>query len=73
MTNTEVSDEALDTSLNELVTTGELEESIKGASSEDIEGLIAFIKAELNDKKLLSLLQGLDIVQETKEEDTKNE
>ena len=52
MTNTEVSDEALDTSLNELVTTGELEESIKGASSEDIEGLIAFIKAELNDKKL---------------------
>lgn len=52
MTNTEVSEAALDTSLNELVTTGELEESIKGASSEDVEGLIAFIKAQLNGKKL---------------------
>lgn len=52
MTDTEVSEEALDTSLNELVTTGELEESIDGASSEEVEGLIAFIKAELNGKKL---------------------
>ncbi len=52
MTDTPVSEEALDTSLNELVTTGELEESIENASSEEVEGLIAFIKAELNDEKL---------------------
>lgn len=52
MTDSNVSEEALDTSLNELVTTGELEESIEGASSEEVEGLIAFIKAQLNDKKL---------------------
>ena len=47
MTDSNVSEEALDTSLNELVTTGELEESIEGASSEEVEGLIAFIKAQL--------------------------
>ena len=52
MTDSDVSEEALDTSLNELVTTGELEESIEGASSEEVEGLIAFIKAQLNEKKL---------------------
>ena len=52
MTDSDVSEEALDTSLNELVTTGELEESLDDVSKEDVEGLIAFIKAQLNDKKL---------------------
>ena len=52
MTDSNVSEEALDTSLNELVTTGELEESLDDVSKEDVEGLIAFIKAQLNDKKL---------------------
>ena len=52
MTDTTVNEKALDTSLNELVTTGELEEAIEGATDEQVEDLIAFIKAELNGKKL---------------------
>ncbi len=52
MTDTTVNEKALDTSLNELVTTGELEATIDGASEEEVEDLIAFIKAELNGKKL---------------------
>ncbi len=47
MTDTKVNEAALDTSLNELVTTGELEQAIKGADSEDVEKLLAFVKAEI--------------------------
>ncbi len=47
MTDTEVNESALDTSLNELVTTGELEQTIKGADKEDVEKLLAFVKAEI--------------------------
>lgn len=52
MTHTEVDQTALDTSLNELVTTGQLEQSMQGASKEDVENLIAFIKAEIAGKEL---------------------
>ena len=43
---------ALDTSLNELVTTGQIEEALNGASKEDVEEMIAFIKAEIAGKDL---------------------
>lgn len=43
----EVSDDTLDTALNEMITTGELTEAIEGADSEDVEALIAFVKAKL--------------------------
>lgn len=52
MTDTKVNEQALDTSLNELVTTGQLEEALEGASKEDVEAMIAFIKAEIAGKKL---------------------
>ena len=52
MTDTKVNEQALDTSLNELVTTGQLEEALDGASKEDVEAMIAFIKAEIAGKKL---------------------
>ncbi|MCR5526269.1 MAG: DUF1002 domain-containing protein [Lachnospiraceae bacterium] len=55
MTDTTVNTEALDTSLNELVTTGQLEEAAAAANSaskEDIEALIAFIKAEIAKRDL---------------------
>lgn len=53
MTNTTVNEKALDTSLNELVTTGELEQSVSGnVSKEDVENLVAFIKAEIAGKDL---------------------
>ncbi len=52
MTNTKVNEQALDTSLNELVTTGQLEEALKGVSKEDVESMIAFIKAEIAGKSL---------------------
>ncbi len=52
MTDTEVNETALDTSLNELVTTGELEQTIQGADKEDVEKLVAFIKAEIAASKL---------------------
>ncbi len=43
---------ALDTSLNELVTTGQIEEALEGASKQDVEEMIAFIKAEIAGKNL---------------------
>lgn len=45
MSGVSVSDATLDTAMNELVTTGELENS--GADSEDVEQLVAYIKAKL--------------------------
>ncbi|MCR5747282.1 MAG: DUF1002 domain-containing protein [Lachnospiraceae bacterium] len=54
MTDTKLDTKALDTSLNELVTTGQIEETIKGASKEDVESMIAFIKAEIAGKNLNS-------------------
>lgn len=45
---------ALDASLNELVTTGQIEEALNGASKEDVEEMIAFIKAEIAGKDLNS-------------------
>ena len=52
MTGTTVNEKALDASLNELVTTGQLEQALNGASKEDVENLIAFIKAEIAGKDL---------------------
>ena len=55
MTDTTLNTQALDTSLDELVTTGQLEEAaqaIDGVSSEDVEALIAFIKAEIAKRDL---------------------
>lgn len=43
----EVSDETLDIALNEMITTGELSDAIDSANSEDVEALIAFVKAKL--------------------------
>lgn len=43
----EISDSTLDTALNEMITTGELTEALEGANSEDVEALIAFVKAKL--------------------------
>ena len=42
-----VSDETLDTALDEMITTGELAEAIDNADSEEVEALIAFVKAKL--------------------------
>jgi uncharacterized protein YpuA (DUF1002 family) len=52
MTDTRLDTKALDTSLNELVTTGQIEEALGGASKEDVESMIAFIKAEIAGKEL---------------------
>ncbi|MBQ5534711.1 MAG: DUF1002 domain-containing protein [Lachnospiraceae bacterium] len=52
MTDTKLDTKALDTSLNELVTTGQIEEALNGASKEDVESMIAFIKAEIAGKEL---------------------
>ncbi|MBR1875673.1 MAG: DUF1002 domain-containing protein [Lachnospiraceae bacterium] len=52
MTDTTVNEKALDTSLNEIVTTGQIEEALDGASKEDVESMIAFIKAEIAGKEL---------------------
>lgn len=42
-----VSDVVLDTSLDEMITTGELAESIKDADSEEVESLIAWLKGKI--------------------------
>lgn len=42
-----ISDETLDIALNEMITTGELTDALDGVSNEDIEALIAYIKAKL--------------------------
>lgn len=48
MSSTTVSDKALDTALDELITTGELAESIQGdIDSEDVEALIAWLKSKI--------------------------
>ncbi len=43
----EVSDTALDTALDEMITTGELSKALNDADSEEVEALIAFVKAKL--------------------------
>lgn len=45
MTGKEISDSVVDTALNELVLTGQLEESLKGVSDAEVEEFIAYIKA----------------------------
>ena len=42
-----VSDTALDTALDEMITTGELSKALNDADSEEVEALIAFVKAKL--------------------------
>ena len=42
-----ISDETLDTALNEMIATGEIAEALNDADSEDVEALIAFVKAKL--------------------------
>ena len=41
----EISDSVVDTALNELVLTGQLEDSLKGVSDAEVEEFIAYIKA----------------------------
>ena len=45
MTGKEISDSVVDTALNELVLTGQLEESLNGVSDAEVEEFIAYIKA----------------------------
>lgn len=45
MTGKKISDSVVDTALNELVLTGQLEESLKGVSDAEVEEFIAYIKA----------------------------
>lgn len=45
MTGKEINDSVVDTALNELVLTGQLEESLKGVSDAEVEEFIAYIKA----------------------------
>lgn len=45
MTGKEISDSVVDTALNEIVLTGQLEESLKGVSDAEVEEFIAYIKA----------------------------
>lgn len=45
MTGKEISDSVVDTALNELVLTGQLEKSLKGVSDAEVEEFIAYIKA----------------------------
>lgn len=53
MTDVEVPDAALDTALDELITTGELAESIQGdIGSDEVEALIAWLKNKIASKEL---------------------
>ena len=53
MADKEVSDMALDTALDELITTGELVESIQGeAGADEVEALIAWLKNKIASKEL---------------------
>ncbi|MCR4908503.1 MAG: DUF1002 domain-containing protein [Lachnospiraceae bacterium] len=54
MTDSTVNTQALDTSLDELVTTGELKEELENVSPEEVEELFAFVKAKVTDEKLES-------------------
>lgn len=47
MSDKTVSDAVLDTSLDEMITTGELAESIKDVDSEEVESLIAWLKGKI--------------------------
>ncbi len=42
-----ISDEAVDTALDEMITTGELADSIEDADTEDVEALIAWLKSQI--------------------------
>lgn len=53
MADIEMPDETLDTALDELITTGELSESMQGdVSSDDVEALIAWLKNKIASKEL---------------------
>ena len=52
MTGKEVQDNVVDAALNELVITGELEDSIKGLSNQEVEEFIAYIKSLIAEKNL---------------------
>lgn len=47
-----ISDTVLDTSLDEMITTGELAENISDADSEEVESLIAWLKGKIASKEL---------------------
>lgn len=47
-----ISDTVLDTSLDEMITTGELAENITNADSEEVESLIAWLKGKIASKEL---------------------
>ena len=52
MTGKEVQDNVVDAALNELVITGELEDSIQGLSNQEVEEFIAYIKSLIAEKNL---------------------
>lgn len=53
ISNTSVGDNVLDASLDEMITTGELAQSLEGeADSEEVEALIAWLKAKIADGEL---------------------
>lgn len=52
MTGKEISEDVIDGALNELIVTGNLEETLSQFSSEDIEGLIAYAKQYMIDNNL---------------------
>lgn len=43
----DISDDTLDIALNEMITTGEITDALENADSEEVEALIAFVKAKL--------------------------
>ena len=47
MSGESISNTSLDTALNELVTTGQIASTVKSANSEEVEALIAYIKAKM--------------------------
>lgn len=52
MTGKEVQDNVVDAALNELVITGELEDSIQGLTNQEVEEFIAYIKSLIAEKNL---------------------
>ena len=52
MTGTKVEDKVVDAALNELVITGELEDSIKGLTDQEVEEFVAYIKSFIAEKGL---------------------
>ncbi len=51
MTGTEIDSDIIDGAIDEIVTTGELEESIGSDSSDEVEGLVAYMKDNMDDVK----------------------